>query len=272
MGLFNIIDPVLDAVLLPLTKIGIAWGLIIITFVISLSIVFIYRMVTDQDRMRHLREEMKKFQDRMKTLKDEPQKMMKEQQKMMATNMELMKHSMKPTLYTFIPIIIIFGWLASHFAFIPIVPGEAFNISIQFHKGAAGDVGILVPDGMTLLTAPNALITDNRATWTLSGPEGEYTVYFDYNNEKLQKRVLISEELGSYARADKNTRTFFDFIYSSREDSLSKESSAQRIHVDYKPVKPLPFSLFGWRPGWLGTYILFSLLFSIGIRKLLKVY
>ena len=32
------------------------------------------------------------------------------------------------------------------------------------------------------------------------------------------------------------------------------------------------FKIFSWRPSWLGTYILFSILFSTILRRLLKIY
>ena len=40
-----------------------------------------------------------------------------------------------------------------------------------------------------------------------------------------------------------------------------------------KKVKPLGnVSLFGWKPGWLGVYIIFSIIFSMVLRKLLKIH
>jgi uncharacterized membrane protein (DUF106 family) len=31
-------------------------------------------------------------------------------------------------------------------------------------------------------------------------------------------------------------------------------------------------NLFGWEVGWLGTYIVFSIVFSMGLRKILKLH
>ena len=51
----------------------------------------------------------------MKLHKESPQKVMELQKQAMEKNLVLMKHSMKPTLYTFIPLIIIFGWIRTTF-------------------------------------------------------------------------------------------------------------------------------------------------------------
>ena len=53
----------------------------------------------------------------MKTLRSDPDKMMVVQRKAMETNMKYMMQSMRPTLFTLIPIIVIFGWLNATLAF-----------------------------------------------------------------------------------------------------------------------------------------------------------
>ena len=43
--------------------------------------------------------------------------------------------------------------------------------------------------------------------------------------------------------------------------------------IKYEKFTPFgDFSLFGWKPGWLGTYIILSIILSFVIRKLLKVH
>jgi uncharacterized membrane protein (DUF106 family) len=54
---------------------------------------------------------MKLHQQEVKAHKDNPEKMTEANKKLMSKNLELMKHSMRPTLFTFIPIILVFSWL-----------------------------------------------------------------------------------------------------------------------------------------------------------------
>ncbi len=97
-------------------KLGPALAVIIISLLLTLLTNFIYKLVTDQDMMRALKTELKTLQNEMKELKDQPEKFMAHQKRAMEKNLEYMKRSMKPTLFTFIPLLLIFGWLRLRFA------------------------------------------------------------------------------------------------------------------------------------------------------------
>ncbi|MCG2718483.1 MAG: EMC3/TMCO1 family protein [Nanoarchaeota archaeon] len=86
-----------------------------ISFILTGAITFAYKYLTDQNKMKELKTEMKDMQKKMKEHKDQPDKVMSMQKAAMKKNMEYMKHSMKPTLFTFVPIIIVFSWLRGHY-------------------------------------------------------------------------------------------------------------------------------------------------------------
>ncbi|MBM3199447.1 DUF106 domain-containing protein [Candidatus Woesearchaeota archaeon] len=90
-------------------------NLLAISFILTGLITLAYKYLSDQVRMKELKEEMNDMQKRMKEMKDKPEKVMEMQKDAMKKNFEYMKHSMKPTLFTFVPIIIIFGWLSNYF-------------------------------------------------------------------------------------------------------------------------------------------------------------
>jgi len=88
--------------------------------VIALAVTFLSMLVTkyltNQARMRELKERQKACQKLMKDMKNNPEKLQKIQQEMMACSTEMMKMSFKPMLITFIPFLIIFGFISGAFA------------------------------------------------------------------------------------------------------------------------------------------------------------
>jgi len=228
---------------------------VIISLIVSVIIVVIYKFMTDQNLMKELKDEMKELQNEMKTLRDNPQKMMEVQRRAMQTNMKYMGHSMKSTLVTFIPIILIFGWMNAHVAFEPIVPNEEFSIDVSFDKNSVGTVKLTVPEGVEIV-GENTKEIGKSVTFFLKGAEGDYidqnALQFEFNEQIVYKELIITNEQ-RYANPLENGK-----------------GDLKRVQINNK--KTIVLNLFGWRLGWLGTYIIFSIIFSMILRKILKVY
>ncbi len=114
----------------PIIKLGSGWAVVIISLLLTLLINLVYKLVTDQEKMKALKTELKSLQKEMKTLKDNPEKFIAHQKRAMEKNLEYMKHSMKPTLVTFIPLILIFGWLRLRFGDLGDIITWGFNIPL----------------------------------------------------------------------------------------------------------------------------------------------
>lgn len=287
MGFYDIINAVISPVLSPIMFLGPFLIILLISLLVSLIVTLVYKWTTDQELMKSLKDDIKRMQQEMKKLKDKPEKMMKLQKEAMEKNMKYMMHSFKSTLITFIPLIIIFGWLSMNFAYEPIAPGEKFSTYVFLENGNANNaanVTITVPGNMTLITDANAEVKkinaeDNPkklpfnnqyltsknyggfvksgeeiyyAGWQLSGKEGSYMLQYNVGNLTYYKEILIS---------DKSYKKPLEKI----DDGIVKG-----IMTDQK--KLIVMNIFGWKLGWLGGYIIFSIIFSMALRKFLKVY
>jgi uncharacterized membrane protein (DUF106 family) len=250
---FEILEALFDPIFRPLLNLPPFWGILLISFIISLIITICYKFFTDQTVMKQLKAEMKAMQKEMKTLKDKPDKFMAMQKKTMSKNMEYMKRSMKPTLITFLPIIIIFGWLHANFAFIPIAPGQEFGTTVVFHEGTQGSITMLPPEYVELMSDSTQEIVNGETVWKLKAEEGLHNLEFEYGDERYGIEVLVTNE--------KKYETPLKPI---------KNSRIKEIRIDHEKLVVL--DLFGWQMGWLGAYIIFSIVFSMGMRKLMKLH
>ena len=243
----------LNILFYPLLKLPALLAVILMSFIISVVIIVITKYTTDQALMKKLKDDMKEYQKQIKELRNEPAKAMEVQKKSMELNMKYMTHSLKPTIITFIPIILIFGWMSSTFSYESIKPQQEFSVSVIFQKNTNGEIELIAPEGINIAGNKTKKIENDKATWTLKGDEGELILEFIYNEEKQQKSVLITND-NKYIEPSKKII----------------DSSIKLIQIDYKSKKIL--NLFGWKLGWLGTYIIFSIIFTMGLRKVLKVY
>lgn len=259
MAWLSFLDPVLNVIFWPLLQIPPLLGIILISFVLSLLITLIYKWTTDQNLMKQLKTEIKEFQKQMKELKSNPAEAMKIQKRSMETNMKYMMQSFKPMIFTFIPIILIFGWLQAHMAYEPLHPLQEFSVDMFFDGDGRNVQLSAFPDTLVILGEKIQKVSANKVSYALKGGEGRYSLEFlvykddPANGEPFRKEIVITDK-----------REYKEPVLNINRNGINN------IVVGNK--KTMVLNLFGWKLGWLGSYIIFSIIFSIIVRKMLKVY
>lgn len=252
------LDPVLNPILQPVLNSSPFLVVMLLALTVSLLMTLAYKFFTDQDKMRAVKEEQKAYQKQIKEMRSQPEKAMQLQKEAMRKNMDYMKMSFKPMLLTMIPLFLFFGWMQGHLAFEPIFPGETYSVTAQFADGVTGDAELVVQEGTELLSEAVQPIASGTITWRLkSEEEGQHSLTVTHGEEEWSKAVLVTREL----RYEQPVSVF-------------QHADLEQLQVNYNPLRPggQKLSLLGWKPTWLGWYVIFSLLFSLGLRKVLKVY
>jgi len=248
----------LDPILSPLLKLDSLVAILLISVIITVIITIVYKYTTDQKKLKALKAEMKAIQKKVKDKKTDPKKAMELNQQAMKLNMEFMKNSFKSTLYTILPIILIFGWLNTHMAYEQLHPDQPFEIKAEFNKFLKGNVSLNSTGDLIFETdqIQELGIEQDEVTWIAKGDVGRYQLTMHLDGVLVHSfPILISEERE----------------YEMPEIPL-KDKPAYMITVGNSKIHPFGgFSLFGWHPGWLGTYILMSIILSTGLRKLMKL-
>jgi uncharacterized membrane protein (DUF106 family) len=125
---FEILNQILDPILNPLLTLvndpnnpmfGAIVGVFLISTIVAFVITLANKLLVDQDRLQSMQGEMKEYQqEMMKAQKSGDPKLMAEVQKKQANFMkiqkEMMFNSFKPMIVTFVPIILIFYWMAQN--------------------------------------------------------------------------------------------------------------------------------------------------------------
>ncbi len=107
-------------------KLGPLYGIIIVSFVITLITTVVYKYATDQEALKKLKDENKELQAKMKEHKENPAKIKEINSELAKKSMESLKHQIKPMIITFLPLFLIFGWLRKSYA------GSTENIFLIF--------------------------------------------------------------------------------------------------------------------------------------------
>ena len=86
-------------------------AILLVSFILTFITTIAYKYFTNQKELKAAKEEMDSLRIQMKEAKHDTQKVMELQKQSFQKTMEQMKHSLKPMIITFIPLLIIFGWL-----------------------------------------------------------------------------------------------------------------------------------------------------------------
>lgn len=255
----SLINPaLLNPVFNPLLGLPSWLAIAVIALVMSLIVTLIYRFATDQELMKELKGEMKELQAEMKALKEHPEKMMEVQGRFMKTNMKYMMQSMRSTLFTIIPVIFIFGWLNASLAYQPLHPNVPFTVTALVAEGKTGMVSLaVIPEtGLEILTGQPQEIVKDKVIWSLKGEAGEYVLDFITLDGKSEQVDVIVTEGSEYKRP----------LTQVKGNDVLKS-----ITIGNEKLTPIDIEILGWKPGWLGTYIIFSIAFSMVLRRIMKL-
>jgi uncharacterized membrane protein (DUF106 family) len=231
-------------------------AIIILATLLALISTLLQKYLTDQAKMKRLRDDTKKYQEQMKKLRQKPEEMMKVQQKVLPIQMELMKESFKPLLVTLIPFLLIFFWLSNHFAYHQIQPNQPFVVSATFEEGITGNA-TLSGEGLQIEQPTQAVQQkddEGYAKWVVKGPPGEHKLDLSFAGATISRDVLISN----------------DRIYET--PIMPKRGTVTAFNIENKKLEPLGnFNIFGWHPGWIFYYIVLSIPLSLLLKKVLNV-
>jgi len=246
-ALANVFAPILNPILKPLLSMPALWAILIISFFLSLISLLLTKYLTNQKMMKAHREEMKSMQKEMRvhTKEGRQDKAMALQKTMMEKNMIIMKESFKPMFITIIPFLLIFGWLYANFSFLPLEPQVPFDVDVIL-----SDPGIAVSlQSLPPLNISDPIVQDTVTTFSVSGPSGAYTLQYTANNITVEQDLIIGTK---YAKPEQ--------AYSTKPFKKSVIGNSQ-----------LYVSVFGLRMTWFWAYFIFSIVFSLALRKILKV-
>ncbi|MBX4211840.1 TMCO1/EMC3 family protein [Candidatus Pacearchaeota archaeon] len=107
---------VLDPTAGKLLEYSIPIGLILIAAIVMLVITLIQKYTTDQSELRRIKQEQKILQEEMKKYREHPEKLMELQKKSLEFLPKTMDITMKPSMYTAMPMILLFRWFNDYFA------------------------------------------------------------------------------------------------------------------------------------------------------------
>lgn len=204
----------------------------------------------DLDSLRKIKKEMDELRKRMNSTKD-----IREREKIVSKTLELSleynKKTMVSLLYTTIPAILIFGVIINHYTYEPLRVGVPFNISIYTRLASDIKVHQMITEYVDMINVYN-YPGESKITYELRPKkQGLFNFEFTIGNKTYSKDFLVT-----------------DLYKVTSQKKEINDGTVNRIEIEYKPLVIFPYKIFGFQPGRLFFYILFSVILNILFRRL----
>lgn len=273
MNIFNaVFSAIFNMLFYPFNSLAPVWGMLIISFVTGVVMLFIFKATSDQKGIKQAKNFVKAHFLAIRLYRDDIGLMFNTMKNILVSNMLYMKKSLRPMLFLIVPVGVILIQLGSRYEFRPFKVGETFILTLRLHEAIENvdlkDVGISLPVGLSLDMPPVKIARLREVNWRVKAEQpGSYDVVFKYQGSTVNKQLHVEGALVPIAREIARSNLSVALM-NPAESSLPGSSFASIISVGY-PKRD--FEFFGWQFHWLIAFFIFSLISAFAFKGFLGV-
>lgn len=242
---------------------------VLISAVIGLLMVLLFRYTSDQKAIRSAKERLKAHLLAVRLFQDQLPVVLRSYARIMGGTGRYLKLAFKPLLLVIIPLTFLIVQLDRYLGFTPFKTGDPFLVTARTTNANTLDtISLQLPSGVVPTSPPVHIVADNEIVWRLvAQKEGHYELSLAAEGETDSKRVVVSSEIARLSPIRLRGR-FWERLFVSAEPALAKESRIQSIAVHY-PDRTIYFAWMEW--DWIWLFFVLSLLAGFFFKTVLRI-
>lgn len=273
MWIFNsLFGKIFEAIFFPFHSLSPWVGMIFISFLTGLFMLFVFRYTSNQQGIRKVKNRIKAHLLELRLFKDSFATSLKAQGNILRCNLRYIGFSARPMLVMIIPIVLIIIHLNLWFGFQSLSLGDEAILKVTLKEGYDPleiSYSVESSSGFEVETPPLRIEEEREINWRLRAMErGIHDIFLVSDGNKLHKRIAIGQKLLSKITPVKVRKNFFVQILNPGEAPLPSDSPLESIKVQY-PSKSM--NLFGWGIHWLIVYFVLAIVFGFAFKGVFKV-
>jgi hypothetical protein len=273
MWTFNaVLARIFEVIFLPFRRLSPWFGMIFISLLTGLLMIFIFRHTSNQEGIRKAKNKIKAHLLELRLYKDNMNLSLKAYGHILIANLKYLGHSVKPMLIMIVPVLLILIQLNLWFGSRSLDVGQEAVLKIKLEEGKnplQTEIVVEPTAGISIET-PALRIEDLREIdWRLRAiDKGVHVVTFRSENLSFSKQVAVGQNRLSKISALKPGTSFLGQVFNPGERPLPKNSGIQSVEVAY-PASGM--NLFGGHIHWLIVFFALSIIFGFGLKGFFKV-
>jgi len=273
LSVFNTaFNAVFDLLFFPFRTLHPWFGMIFISFLTGLLMLFIFRRTSDQAGIRRAKDRIKAHLLELRLFKDNMGVTWRAQGAILRANARYIGYSFRPLLVMIVPLVLILVQMNFWFAYKALEIGEAAILKVQLAENANPlqiNAVLEAPPSLAVETPPLRLEQEREIDWRIRGQSpGQANLVVRVGGQDFAKTVSVTGKPLSRISPRRVRRSFFDQLFYPSEKPLPTSLPVRSIEVTY-PFKKLNF--LGLRLHWLVAYFILSIVFGFALKKPFKV-
>jgi uncharacterized membrane protein (DUF106 family) len=274
MSIINgVLRATFDGLLAPFRGLAPIWGLLPISFVVSIGMLLIFRATSNQEALESVKRGIHAGLFEIRMWNDDMRAIFRAQFEILRKNLSYLRYSLPPMLWIIPPLFLIVAQLQFHYGYEGLEPGKATLLEVRLAEGAVDpqtdkpQVELVTPSGFRAETPSVWSPSERLMTWRVSaGEPGTYELQIRFDGETYTKSAVAVADVRR--RSPERVRGWFRELVYPAEAPLPADGAIESISLDY-PDREV--SLLGWKAHWLIHFFILTIVFAFVLRKPLGV-
>lgn len=258
-----------DVICAPFRGLPPAWGLIAISLVTGVLLLWIFGKVSNQSAIRVIRDRIRGNLIGVRLFQNDIAIVLRLQGRILLDTLVYMRYSVVPMFILMIPVLLIMTQLNLRFAVRPLYPGETTILEVRMKDGQGIREGAVLeaPEGVVVETPAVHSRESGRISWRIRAEApGRHTLQIHTPKGSIQKGLVVSERWGPVPTL--RAASLFDQFFFPGEPAVPSKAPFHSIHLEYST---LPITFFGIPLNWIVAFFIFSLIAGFACKDLLGV-
>lgn len=273
MWLFNsTFGRLLEFIFFPFRNMSPWIGMIFISFLTALLMLFIFRFTSNQQGIRQVKKKIIAHLLELRLFKDSLSITLKAQGNILRYNLKYIGYSAKPMLVLIIPIFLILVQLNLWFGYQDLAPGQKAILKVKMEEGHnLFDINIAIEpsSALNIETPPLRIEEEREINWRFQiNEKGVHDITLITNGQRFTKKIAAAQNPLSKISQSRVQRNFIDELFNPGEAPLPGDIPLKTIEVTYLPQR---MNLLGWHIHWLIVYFALSIIFGFSFKGIFKV-
>ena len=273
MWTFNsIFGKIFDLIFLPFRNMSPWVGMIIVSLLTSLFMLFVFRFTSNQKGIKTVKNRIKAYLLEIRLFKDNLGRSLKAQGGILKQNARYIGYSGKPMLVMIVPLILILVQLNFWFGYEPFKPSEPAILKVKLKEGflpTETQIDLKTPPGVVIESPALRIDEEREVNWRFSTDQaGIHELGITIGGETVLKRINARPRKLQKISPIKPHNNFLDQLFYPVEPPISESLPLESITITQPEYR---FHLFGLRMHWIIVYFALSIVFGFALKGLFGV-